>query len=56
MPVEYFVLSLEGRGEWTTRDIYFSRAAEDDDATGQLIPNKSHNYAAILGLTAYIGN
>ena len=56
MPVEYLVISLEGRGEWATRDVYFSRAAEVDDATGQLIPNKGHNYAAIIGVTAHIGN
>ncbi len=55
-PVEYLVLSLEGRGEWNTRDIYFSRTAMEDTATGELIPNKSHNYAAILGFTAFIGN
>ena len=26
-PVEYLVISLEGRGEWATRDIYYSRSA-----------------------------
>ena len=55
-PVEYLVLSLEGRGEWTSRDIYFDRNAETDTTTGAFIPNRSHNYAAILGFTAYIGN
>jgi len=54
-PVEYLVLSLEGRGEWNTRDIYFSRTSEAD-ANGDLIPNKKQNYAAILGFSAYIGN
>ena len=55
-PVEYLVLSLEGRGEWNTREIYFSRTSMEDTVTGELIPNKTQNYAAILGFTAYIGN
>lgn len=56
MPVEYLVISLEGRGEWATRDVYFSRAAVTDDTTGELLPDKGHNYAAIIGVTAHIGN
>jgi hypothetical protein len=56
LPVEYLVISLEGRGEWATRDVYFSRTSQVDDTTGELIPNKGHNYAAILGVTAHIGN
>jgi hypothetical protein len=56
MPVEYLVISLEGRGEWSTRDIYYSRSAITDTTTGELVPNKGHNYAAILGFTAHIGN
>jgi len=55
-PVEYLVLSLEGRGEWNTREIYFSRTATVDDMTGDLIPNQKKNYSAILGFTAFIGN
>jgi len=55
-PVEYLVISLEGRGEWATRDIYYSRSALTDTTTGELIPNKGHNYAAIVGFTAHIGN
>lgn len=56
-PVEYLVLSLEGRGEWSTRDIYFSRSALPDPAPpGALIPNKGQNYAVILGVSAHIGN
>ena len=56
-PVEYLVLSLEGRGEWVSKaaPIYYSRTSTTD-ADGVLIPNKSHNYAAILGFTAFIGN
>ena len=56
MPVEYLVISLEGRGEWSTRDIYYSRSAITDTTTGELVPNKGHNYAAILEFTAHIGN
>jgi hypothetical protein len=56
MPVEYLVISLEGRGEWATRDVYFSRSAITDTTTGLLVPNKSQNYAAIIGVTAHIGN
>jgi hypothetical protein len=57
-PVVYLVLSLEGRGEWVSKasPIYYSRAALTDPTTGDLIPNKRQNYAAILGFTAYIGN
>jgi len=61
-PVEYLVLSLEGRGEWVSKGapIYISRTADpilDDE--GNIIgydPNKRQNYAAILGFTAFIGN
>ncbi|MGB3051797.1 MAG: outer membrane beta-barrel protein [Polyangiales bacterium] len=54
-PVQYLVLSLEGRGEWNTREIYFSRSSlVGAAATGD--PNKKQNYAAILGFTAFIGN
>ena len=55
-PVEYLIISLEGRGEWTSRDVYFSRTSPVDTATDLLIPNKSQNYAAILGFSAHIGN
>jgi hypothetical protein len=55
-PVEYLVISLEGRGEWATRDVYFSRSAITDTTTGLVVPNKSQNYAAIIGVTAHIGN
>lgn len=55
-PIEYLVLSLEGRGEWNTREIYFSRTSPEDPTTGDPVANKKQNYAAILGFTAYIGN
>ncbi|MGB5694401.1 MAG: outer membrane beta-barrel protein [Polyangiales bacterium] len=54
-PVEYLVLSLEGRGEWNTREIYFSRSGYDP-TTGESTANKKQNYAAIVGFTAHIGN
>jgi hypothetical protein len=60
-PVEYLVLSLEGRGEWTSRATYYSRtaAAITDPATGDILgydPNRKNNYAVILGASAHIGN
>jgi len=59
-PVEYLVISLEGRGEWATREMYYSRSAVTimDPTTMEeiLVPNKKHNYAAIVGVTAHIGN
>jgi hypothetical protein len=59
-PVEYLVISLEGRGEWAKREIYYSRSATTvtDPVTMEeiLVPNKKHNYAAIVGVTAHIGN
>ncbi len=54
------MISLEGRGEWAQREVYFSRSATTviDPVTMEevLVPNKGHNYAAILGVTAHIGN
>ncbi|MGB5812515.1 MAG: outer membrane beta-barrel protein [Polyangiales bacterium] len=55
-PVEYLVLSLEGRGEWTSRDIYFERGGPVDPTTDALLPSQSKNYAVILGFSAHIGN
>jgi len=56
-PVEYLVLSLEGRGEWASREIYYSRTSPVDDTVPRgLIPNKTQNYAVILGASAHIGN
>jgi hypothetical protein len=55
-PVEYLVISLEGRGEWSKRPVYFSRDAIVDATTGALAANRKNNYAAILGVTAHIGN
>ena len=59
-PVEYLVISLEGRGEWATRDVYLSRQAapilDASCATVGFMPDKGHNYAAIIGVTAHIGN
>jgi hypothetical protein len=46
------VISLEGRGEWTTRPVYLSRTTDlADPAT-----YRKNNYAAIIGVTAHIGN
>jgi hypothetical protein len=57
-PVEYLVLSLEGRGEWVSKaaPIYFSRSDITNAGVDGPVPSRSHNYAAILGFTAYIGN
>lgn len=54
-PVEYLVISLEGRGEWTSRDIYFERGGPVDP-DGNLLPSQSKNYAVILGFSSFIGN
>jgi len=60
-PVEYLVLSLEGRGEWTSRPTYLSRSAIaiTDPVTGDILgytPNRRNNYSVILGVSAHIGN
>lgn len=59
-PVEYLVLSLEGRVEGAGVDIYFSRSSPTvtDPVTGEdiLQPNKKIYGAVILGVTAHIGN
>lgn len=55
-PVQYLVITLEGRGEWTSAAdrIYYSRAVLN--SADPSVPDKRHNYAAILGFTAYINN
>jgi len=59
-PVEYLVLSLEGRFEGAGEDIYFSRSSPvfTDPVTMEEIiqPNKKFYGAVILGVTAHIGN
>jgi hypothetical protein len=59
-PVEYLVLSLEGRIEGAGSDIYFSRSSPtvlDPDTMQQvLLPDRKQYYGAILGVTAHIGN
>ncbi len=57
-PVQYLVLSIEYRGEWTSKEnrIYYSRAALDP-TTGEVgSPDRRHNHAVIFGFTAYISN
>ena len=54
-PVQYLVMSLEGRGEWATRNTYFSRDAVVDTA-GVVIADRKQLYSLILGFTAFIGN
>ncbi len=55
-PAQYLVISLEGRGEWATRAVFLSRAAQTDATSGAVLADKRSNYAAIIGMTAYIGN
>jgi len=54
-PVEYLVLSLEGRFEAAGENIYFSRSSvEDVDMIVQ--PDRKRYWGLILGATAHIGN
>jgi hypothetical protein len=55
-PVEYLVMSLEGRGEWATRNTYFSRNGPTDPTTMELLANKKQYYSVILGFSGHIGN
>ncbi|MEM7436330.1 MAG: outer membrane beta-barrel protein [Myxococcota bacterium] len=58
-PAEYLVLSLEGRGEWTTRNTYFSRNAPietDADGLETVIADRDKYYSIILGISGHIGN
>ena len=55
-PVQYLVLSLEGRIEGARSEIYFSRSSVDNNGDGAIDPNKNIYGAVILGATAYIGN
>jgi hypothetical protein len=54
-PVEYLVLSLEGRVEGAGENIYFSRSSVED-VNGIVQPNRDTYYGIILGATAHIGN
>ncbi|MDH3845614.1 MAG: porin, partial [Myxococcales bacterium] len=56
MPVEYLVLSLEGRVEGAGEDIYFTRSSSPDPGTGILQPNEKIYGAVILGVSGHIGN
>ncbi len=54
-PVEYLVLSLEGRFEAAGENIYLSRSSvEDVDMIVQ--PDRNRYWGLILGATAHIGN
>ena len=55
-PVEYLVLSLEGRVEGAGVNTYFSRSSETDPTSGVLIPDRKRYWGIILGATAHIGN
>lgn len=54
-PVEYLVLSLEGRVEGAGESIYFSRSSAAD-MNGIVQPDRDIFGAIILGATAHIGN
>ena len=54
-PVEYLVLSLEGRIEGAGEDLYFSRSSVED-VNGIIQPNRDTYWGIILGATAHIGN
>jgi len=59
-PVEYLILSLEGRIEGAGEQIYFSRSSPsviDPDTLEEIIvPNQQKYWAIILGASARIGN
>lgn len=59
-PIEYLVLSLEGRMEGAGSEIYFSRSSPmivDPETMQQVLqPDRKRYYGAILGVTAHIGN
>ena len=59
-PVEYLVLSLEGRVEGAGEDIYFTRNSPTvmDPVTMEevIVPDKKTYWSLILGATAHIGN
>ena len=59
-PVEYLVLSLEGRLEGAGEQIYYSRSSPtimDPDTMEEILePNKKIWWGLIVGATAHIGN
>jgi hypothetical protein len=59
-PVQYLVLSLEGRVEGAGENLYFSRSSTSvtDPATMEeiLVPDRKRYWGIILGATAHIGN
>ncbi len=54
-PVEYLVLSLEGRVEGAGEDIYFTRSSPTN-VDGIVQPNEKIYGAVILGVSGHIGN
>ena len=57
-PIEYLVLSLEGRVEGSENDIYFSRnfTTTTEDGVVSPVPNEKFYGAVIVGATAHFGN
>jgi len=57
-PVEYLVLSLEGRFEAAGENVYFSRSSTEDPAFPEfgILPDRQRFWGIILGATAHIGN
>lgn len=59
-PVEYLVLSLEGRIEGAGAQIYYSRSSPtivDPETMQQVLqPDQKKYYGVVLGVTAHIGN
>lgn len=57
-PMEYLILSLEPRAEFTERDIFYGRPFVTDPTTGAEVPslNQSWFFGFWIGVTARIGN
>ena len=57
-PVEYLIISLEPRAEFSENEIYFSRPFVTDPAAGETMPslNKDWFFGFWIGVTARLGN
>jgi hypothetical protein len=56
MPVQFLVISLEPRFEYSPQDLFFTRSSPTDPGTGDPIGNSDVYFGLVLGVSAYIGN
>jgi hypothetical protein len=56
IPVQYLVISLEPRFEYSRQELFFTRSSTTDPSTGDRVANGKTYFGLVLGVSAYIGN